>query len=214
MSRDDFPKSRTELIEAFGLEVRLQQNATEAIDELFSLYVGVNRTDVRCMDLLDVYGPMTAGELADRAGVTTGAVTAILDRMERAGYVRRVRDDSDRRKVHIELTDDARRVSKEFYAPIAERGARLLMRFSVDELRTILEATRLSRELSEAFAAELRERVPRRGLVDAVRSLKEEAKAIKTEWTEEGRAIKRDLAHQTKAIKREAKDLRRRTMGR
>jgi DNA-binding MarR family transcriptional regulator len=189
-------------------------NATEAIDELFSLYIGVNRTDARSMDLLDLYGPMTAGALADRAGVTTGAVTAILDRMERAGYVRRVRDDADRRKVHVELTEEARRVSNDFYAPIAERGAQLLMRFSADELRTILQATRMGRELSESFAAELRQRVPRRGLLDAVRSLKEEAKAITTEWAEEGRAIKRDFAQQTDAVKRDAKDLRRRTIGR
>jgi DNA-binding MarR family transcriptional regulator len=211
---DERPRSRAELIEALGHEVRLQQNATEAIDELFSLYIGVNRTDARCMDLLDVNGPMTAGELADRAGVTTGSVTAILDRMERAGYVRRVRDAADRRKIHVELTEEARRVSNEFYAPIVERGAQLLMRFSADELRTILEAARVSRELSESFAAELRQRVPRRGLLDAVRSLKEEARAIKTEWTEEGRAIKRDFAQQPKAGRREAKDPRRRTIGR
>lgn len=213
-SGENLPRSRAELIELLGREVRLQQNATDAVDELFSLYIGVNRTDARCMDLLDLHGPMTAGELADRAGVTTGAVTAILDRMERAGYVRRVRGDEDRRKVHVELTEEARRVATEFYAPIAERGSRLLARFSMEELRVILEAVRLGREVNERFAAEVRERVPRRGLADAVRSLKEEARAMKTEWAEESRALKRELKEHTKAIKRDAKDLGRRTIGR
>jgi DNA-binding MarR family transcriptional regulator len=196
----EIPKTRAELVRAIGRETRLQQNANDAIDELFGEYLGANRTDVRVIDLLDAHGPMTAGELADRVGVTTGAVTAILDRMERAGFLRRVRDQADRRKVHVELTDDVRRVAEEFYAPIAERGTQMLSRYSVEELRTILDAVRRGREVSETFRTEMRERVPRRGLVDAVRSLREEAKAlkheakaIKDEWTEEGRALKREL---------------------
>ncbi len=209
-SRDARPRTRADLVEAIGRETRLQQAATDAIDELFSESVGINRTDVRCLDLLDLHGPMTAGELADRAGVTTGAVTAILDRMERAGLLRRVRDAADRRRVRVELTEQARRVASEFYAPIAAAGADVLMGYSVDELRLILDAVRRGRELSERFARELRERVPRRGLIDSVRAIADQAKAVRTEWAEEGRVLKRELKQQAAAIKRDAKELRRR----
>lgn len=213
-SSREIPRSRAELAQAIGRETRLQQNANDAIDEVFAQFLGANRTDVRVIDLLDVHGPMTAGELADRAGVTTGAVTAIVDRMERAGFLRRVRDDADRRKVRIELTEEAVRIGEEFYAPIAERGTQMLMRYTVEELRTVLDVVRNGRELSETFAAEMRQRIPHRNLVDAVRSFKDEAKSIKTEWVEEGRAIKREFKEQTKALTRDAKDLRRRTLGR
>jgi DNA-binding MarR family transcriptional regulator len=213
-SSREIPRTRADLAAAIGREARLQQNATDAVDEVFAQFLGVNRTDVRVLDLLDLHGPMTAGELADRAGVTTGAVTAILDRLTGAGYLRRVRDDADRRKVYVELTEEATRIASEFYAPIATRGTEMLMRHSVDDLRTILDAVRGGRELSETFAAEMRARAPRRNLADAVRTLKDEARSLKTEWAEEGRAIKREFKEQTKAIKQEAKDLRRRTIGR
>ena len=65
--------------------------------------LGLNPTDVRCVDLLDQHGTMTAGALAELAGLSTGAVTFLLDRLERAGFVRRVRDLEDRRRVLVEL---------------------------------------------------------------------------------------------------------------
>jgi DNA-binding MarR family transcriptional regulator len=212
-SRKD-PRSRAELIEAIGRETRLGQNATHAIDELFSEYVGINGTDVRCMDLLHLHGPMTAGELAERTGLTTGAITAVLDRMERAGYLRRVRDVADRRKVNVELTERAAQVSTDFYEPLARRGAGILSACSTDDLRFLLAVTRRGRELSEAYARELRERMPRRSLVEKVRSMKADAKALKNEWAEEGRALKRELKAQAKAIKHDATEpFRRRPRG-
>lgn len=64
--------------------------------------IGVNTTDLHCLNLLSD-GSMTAGELARRAGITTASVTGVIDRLEAAGYVRRERDDSDRRKVTVTL---------------------------------------------------------------------------------------------------------------
>lgn len=64
--------------------------------------IGVNTTDLHCLNLLSD-GPMTAGELARRAGITTASVTGVIDRLEAVGYVRRERDDSDRRKVVVML---------------------------------------------------------------------------------------------------------------
>src|SRR5690606_20718966 len=65
---------------------------------------GINVTDVSCLSMLDKDGPMTAGQLAQRIGVTRGgAITAVLDRLERGGFLRRRRDPHDRRRVVIEL---------------------------------------------------------------------------------------------------------------
>src|SRR6201991_1922241 len=60
---------------------------------------GISNSDMDCMDFLNMAGRMTAGRLAELTGLTTGAITGVIDRMEKAGFVRRERDDSDRRTV-------------------------------------------------------------------------------------------------------------------
>src|ERR1700751_1456176 len=62
---------------------------------------GVSGSDLDCMDFLNLEGRMTAGRLAELTGLTTGAITGVVDRLEKAGFVRRERDESDRRKVFI-----------------------------------------------------------------------------------------------------------------
>jgi DNA-binding MarR family transcriptional regulator len=63
--------------------------------------VGLNATDFKCLDLLDRMGPITAGQLSELMGLTGGAVTGIIDRLEAAGLAQRERDQSDRRRVII-----------------------------------------------------------------------------------------------------------------
>jgi len=63
---------------------------------------GLSATEHKAMDILSRAGPLTAGELAERTGLTTGAVTGLIDRLEAAGFVRRARDPDDRRKVIVE----------------------------------------------------------------------------------------------------------------
>src|SRR5215472_7697961 len=67
---------------------------------------GISSSDMDCMDFLNVEGRMTAGRLAEVTGLTTGAITGVVDRLERAGYVRRERDDEDRRKVFIAIVPE------------------------------------------------------------------------------------------------------------
>ena len=67
--------------------------------------VGLSATDHKCLDLaVSADRPLTAGQIAERSGLSTGAVTGVIDRLERAGYVRRVRDPDDRRKVLVEVS--------------------------------------------------------------------------------------------------------------
>ncbi len=76
-------------------------------------------------------GGVTAGALAAEAGLTTGAVTGVVDRLERAGYARRVRDATDRRRVQIEVTEDFYARADEIWRPVAaEWRSELARRFT------------------------------------------------------------------------------------
>ena len=100
--------------------------------------LGVNLTDFRCLDLLSQGKPITAGELATQSGLTTGSVTALIDRLERSGYVRRGRDPQDRRRVVILPTRLAAETVWPLFQSIVETASAVLSRFTVSELQTIL----------------------------------------------------------------------------
>lgn len=158
MSRE--PGTRERLYQELGDEVRANQRATDVVDELVCQLLGVNRTDARCLDILDQHGSMSAGDLADSSRLTTGAITAVIDRLERAGLARRVPDPTDRRRVLVEPTEKALaeamelmvRPMRELYLPMAER-------YSDEQLRLILDFTRQGRELQERHADWLRDRL-------------------------------------------------------
>src|SRR5580698_1309823 len=65
--------------------------------------MGLSAVERKCIDVLRRLGPVTAGTIGEHTGLTTGAVTGLMDRLEKAGYVRRARDPHDRRKVVVEL---------------------------------------------------------------------------------------------------------------
>src|SRR6185295_2016536 len=112
--------SRQEAMDALNWEVRGWQADQELFDSLVIELAGINRTDWRCLDILGTRGPMTAGQLAEAVRLTTGAVTGVLDRLETAGLVRRVRDTEDRRRVMVELTDEVARQAAPVYGPLME----------------------------------------------------------------------------------------------
>ncbi|GAA2601416.1 MarR family transcriptional regulator [Dactylosporangium fulvum] len=99
--------------------------------------LGLNATDSRCVDLLSRTGPVTAGKLAELTGLTTGAVTGIIDRLERAGFVRRVRDPGDRRRVIIELVPDRENEAWAHLSSVRDSVDRLLDRYDAKELTAI-----------------------------------------------------------------------------
>jgi DNA-binding MarR family transcriptional regulator len=157
MSRD-----RHALLAELLHEIRANQRATDAVDEAAAQSMGVNRTDAKCIDILDQHGRMSAGELAHQSGLTTGAVTAVIDRLERVGYVRRVADSADRRRVLVELTPRLRRMIEELMGPLGDEGFPLVDRYSDEQLELLIEFTRMGRELQERHAAWLRERLRER----------------------------------------------------
>jgi DNA-binding MarR family transcriptional regulator len=152
-------KNRDALLEELTEQFRAYQTATDRLDELGQRIMGINRTDGRCLDILDRAGRITAGRLAAESGLTTGAVTAVVDRLERAGYVRRVPDPSDRRKVLVEVTEKAERLAEEIYGGMAARGRRLLERFSDEQIELFIQLMRGARELTTGNTEELLERL-------------------------------------------------------
>jgi DNA-binding MarR family transcriptional regulator len=135
-------------------------SASDSFDETLGKVLGLNPTDVRCVDLLDQFGTMTAGALAEVAGLSTGAVTFVLDRLERAGFVRRVRDENDRRRVLVELDAAARVRVSELHEGLAQAWRASADRFSVADLRSIIEFLEEGAKLYQAQVPVLCAQVP------------------------------------------------------
>jgi DNA-binding MarR family transcriptional regulator len=154
--------TREQLLAELGDEVRASQRVTDVHDDVLCELLGINRTDARCLDILDQSGRMTAGQLATASALSTGAVTAVVDRLERAGYARRVSDPADRRRVVVEPTPAARERSWELMGPLAEEGARLAEPYSDEQLQMFLDFTRLARGVQERHTEWLRERLRER----------------------------------------------------
>jgi DNA-binding MarR family transcriptional regulator len=99
---------------------------------------GLGPSDGQFLTLLQVHGPMTAGDLSARTGLTTGSTTGVIDRLERTGLVHRVRDVRDRRRVIVTPDDEAiaRRVFPH-YAAQAEHLGHVLDRMTREEIETV-----------------------------------------------------------------------------
>src|SRR5919201_2872445 len=141
--------SREELLGRLSLAIRASQNVSEAFDEHVAARLGINRTDLRALDILDQRGPISAGELAEAMHLSSGAVTTLVDRLERVGYAQRRRDADDRRRVLVELTAKLREGSEDFYQALFEGTSRLLEPRSDEELVTMIEFLEQGRELVE-----------------------------------------------------------------
>ncbi len=96
--------------------------------------LGLNVTDLKCLDLARGETRLTPGRLAELTGLTTAAVTSILDRLEQAGFVRRERDPRDRRKILVRpLSGRAEEVAR-LFAPLNQAMTRLLEQYTTEEL--------------------------------------------------------------------------------
>lgn len=133
------------------------QSAAALVDEAAAQRMGINRTDLRCLGLLHAQGPMNAGRLGAAADLSPGATTVAVDRLERAGYVRRTRTGEDRRAVLVEMTPIANERLREIYGPLGQAGLDYIGRFSEAELRLLrdflIDGYRLQVEHAERVRA-------------------------------------------------------------
>jgi len=110
----------------------------DRMDEAAAARLGVSRTDFRCLDVLSGGTLMTPGHLATELGLSTGATTALLDRLEKGGFVNRERDPKDRRRVFIKVSQRAVDEVWPIFRDLVTEATRLLGQFRHDELETIL----------------------------------------------------------------------------
>ena len=152
MSRE----SKKELIEEVIHLARAQQAANDALDEIAYQKLGINRTDGRCLDIVQNNGPMTAGRLAELSGLTTAAVTSVLDRLEKAGYARRVRDENDRRQVIVELTPLTAERGQQIWGPLGEEATAEMERRPIEQLKLVRDFLRAGRDVNERHLERVR----------------------------------------------------------
>lgn len=140
---------RQQLVESLNQGTRQMSTWTILYHSAIAGQVGLNVTDHKCLDILNHQGSLTAGQLAGITGLTTGAVTGVIDRLEKAGYVRRMRDPGDRRRVIIQPA--AEKAAQDFgplfahlqacYLPLLEHYSeddlRLLFRFVQDSIQVL-----------------------------------------------------------------------------
>jgi DNA-binding MarR family transcriptional regulator len=151
-------ESREDVLTELAEELRLSGVANDIADQVVADHLGLNRTDTRCLDIIERLEGVSAGRLAREAGLSTGAVTTVIDRLERAGYARRVADPSDRRRVLVELTPGARQILRDLFAPLMEDTMRQIGGYTDEQVSLVRDFMRDHRLLNEAHTERVRSR--------------------------------------------------------
>lgn len=148
--------TRTELGQQ--LTVAAQRNATDAVmmHQAVADRLGLHVTDLRCLNLLRLGGAATPGEPAVRTELTTGAVTRMVDRLIKSGFVTREHDERDRRRVIISLTNHRAEEIAQYYEPLAREFGAVMQDYSVEQLELILHLFNRFHESSLRVTAILR----------------------------------------------------------
>jgi DNA-binding MarR family transcriptional regulator len=128
---------RQERIRTLSTLIPAAQTETHSVDEAAAAHLGINRTDLRCLGAVLEMGSVSASRLADSVGLSRGAMTTALDRLEHAGFLRRIHNDADRRSIVIEATQTAKDAITRIWAPIRNEGMVLLKKYSDAELATL-----------------------------------------------------------------------------
>ena len=116
---------------------------------------GLTATETKALDLIARLGPMTAGELGGQAGLAPASVTGLLDRLERKGFARRVRDPADGRRVHVEADPSAMAAFMPYFEPFMREMQALYASFTVEQLEVILRFVSEAARRQSACTAQL-----------------------------------------------------------
>ena len=157
---------RSALLEQVMLEARRGGSIGTLHNRAAADLVGMNQTDWDCLDVLDWTGPITAGELARRVGLTSGAITGVLDRLEKSGLARRVADPRDRRRVIVELAvdptsppaDERQAALQGSFGELAAEMFAVAEEFDADQLEAILRWLKAGNDAVERSTARMRDR--------------------------------------------------------
>jgi DNA-binding MarR family transcriptional regulator len=152
--------NRHDLIALFSQRVRRQSTWTVIYHQAVAEKMGLNPTDLKCWAVLGETGPITAGELAIVMGLTTGAVTGVIDRLEQAGFAQRDHDPTDRRRVMIvpnEKPDKLRSIDEVFKSLRQASDEMLADNYTNEQLEVILDFIERGTEMLKRETAKLRE---------------------------------------------------------
>ena len=163
---DPVADRRAELLDQVMHEARRGGSIGTLHNRAAADLVGMNQTDWDCLDVLDWTGPITAGELAKRVGLTSGAITGVLDRLAKTGLARRVSDPHDRRRVIVELTvdletrpaDERQAALHESFGQLAAEMFAVSEEFDAAQLEAILRWLQAGNEAVERSTARMRDR--------------------------------------------------------
>jgi len=150
-------RARRRLESEFLLAIRRAGSVMQLLGAASAERIGINVTDLNCLNILALGGRMTAGELARATGLTTASITGVLDRLEEAGFVRRERDPHDRRRVIVRL--DAARGLRDVapvFAPVIAAWQAVAARYTDEQLSLILEFQRELEQIMRDRLVELR----------------------------------------------------------
>jgi DNA-binding MarR family transcriptional regulator len=140
-----------------GRDVQAFQSAVDDFDGAAAAVLGINRTDLRCLEVLFQLETALPSQLGARLGLSTGSVTAMLDRLEVKGFTMRAPDPMDRRKVVVRLTPQAvQQVWEEIYAPMVADGHRAVAHYTGRERAIVSDFMIRAREVYERHLLRLR----------------------------------------------------------
>lgn len=151
---------KQELLEKIGPVGRASSAATVMFHQAMADQLGLSATEHKCADILFRSGPISAGELAQITGLTTGAITGIVDRLEAIGLARREKDPNDRRRVIIEPTvsKEHEEMMGELFSSLQEATLKLGSRYNEEELELILDFMQRTTAMMQEETYKLREK--------------------------------------------------------
>jgi DNA-binding transcriptional ArsR family regulator len=158
LQAESWSPERAEMAMAFIAAIRKTGSLMHLMSQAAADRIGINATDLNCMNILSFSGQLTAGELARATGLTTASITGVVDRLEQAGFVRRERDATDRRRVVIHLNvERALGTVAPVFGPMMGAWQRMAAEYSDDELRLIVEFYGQMEQIIREHLARLRE---------------------------------------------------------
>jgi DNA-binding MarR family transcriptional regulator len=151
-------EDRQALLDAVALGMKEVTGLSVLYSQAMASQLGINSTDLECLGLV-TFGPgATAGALAEQTGLTTGSITTVIDRLERAGFVQRKRDDADRRKVVVVATSAMKRRGEAPGAPMRKVVNDVLSRYEDKQLRFLIQVLGELCEAAKQVVASAREK--------------------------------------------------------
>ena len=135
-----------------AVSLRALSTEIDRLDQAAADRYGLNRTDMRALDITGRVGPLAPTELARLLGFTTGGVTTVLDRLERAGYIRRQPDPADRRRQVVQVTEATADRDREVFGDLIRQTSDMLATYTDDQLAVIRDFLDRTRQLTAAYA--------------------------------------------------------------